>query len=381
MTPKKSVIFAIVKHWLMKNEKLLRLFKTEIQGLFTLKKTDRDWRIPILAALCIGIPLLVGYYFNNVKWGLQASLAGLVILYIPTVNHLVNQMAIMLICSFGFLISFMVGLVFSFHPLVSALLFGVFSALVHWLNLYFKTKPPGSFFFIMLASMASGLPHNMHQIPEKIGLVALGTMLACVLALLFGLLAKFKVVLPNSNRASKTFEPNLNTYFVQASLVGIFMFLSMVVGFLFHLPNPYWIPISCLAVMQGVSLYHIWQRVFHRILGTFVGLVGCWIIVSVVHHPLYICFIIILLQFIIEVLIVRHYALAVVFITPMTILLAEAGNPIIQNPDLLFSARLVDIAIGSLIGAIGGWFIYNEKFKAETLKKINEVKLSINKKK
>lgn len=364
----------------MKNNKLLVLLKTEIQSLFVLKKTDRDWRIPILASLCIGIPLLVGYYFNNLKWGLQASLAGLVILYIPTVNHVVNQMAVMLICSFGFLISFTVGLVFSFHPLVSAIVFGIFSSLVHWLNLYFKTKPPGSFFFIMLASMASGLPHNLYQIPEKIGLVALGTMLACTLAFIFGLFAKFEVVLTKNNHLiSNALKPTLNTYFVQAIMVGVFMFLSMFVGFLFKLHNPYWIPISCLAVMQGASLYHIWQRVFHRILGTFIGLVCCWLLLSWLNQSFYICLVIIALQFIIEVLIVRHYALAVVFITPMTILLAEAANPIIQYPNLLFTARLVDIAIGSLLGAIGGWFVYNEKFKTHTIKKMKKVKFSINK--
>ncbi|MFM6929972.1 MAG: FUSC family protein, partial [Bdellovibrio sp.] len=76
-----------------------------------------------------------------------------------------------------------------------------------------------------------------------------------------------------------------------------------------------------------------------------------------------ICVAIIILQFVIEMLIVRHYALAVVFITPMTILLTEAGNPLIHNPEVLVPIRFWNIALGSLIGAIGGWVIYNERIR------------------
>ena len=45
----------------------------------------------------------------------------------------------------------------------------------------------------------------------------------------------------------------------------------------------------------------------------------------------------------------------------MTLLLTGAAKPKIQQPGKLISARFVDIAIGSLLGAIGGWFGHNEK--------------------
>ncbi len=358
----------------MQEQSIKQLFYQEVKGFFKIKQSDRLWHIPVLAALCIGIPLLIGLYVDNIKSGLLASLSGIVILYIPIANSLVSRMATMLICSFGFLVSYTVGLLFSFNPLVSTIVFGIYATIVYWINLYFKTKPPASFFFIFIASLAGGMPHDLKVIPEKIGLVAMGTMLACTLALIYSLLVKNKRSKKDAVLIAELLVKSKYTDLVEALIIGFFMFFSMLIGHVLKLQNPYWIPISCLAVMQGATLYHIWERVVHRILGTFLGLGLCWVILSIVNAPLSICISIILLQFIIEVLIVRHYALAVIFITPMTMLLAEAANPLIQEPNLLFVTRFIDISIGSLIGAFGGWIIHNEKIRFYATMKIRKAK-------
>ena len=59
-------------------------------------------------------------------------------------------------------------------------------------------------------------------------------------------------------------------------------------------------------------------------------------------------------MFIIETLIVRHYGLTVVFITPMTLLLAESALGTMALEQLV-QARLIDIALGSFIGFLAGW--------------------------
>lgn len=50
------------------------------------------------------------------------------------------------------------------------------------------TRPPGNFFFIMLASMAICTPFHLESIPEKVGYVAIGTILTCALGLIYSLL-------------------------------------------------------------------------------------------------------------------------------------------------------------------------------------------------
>gem|GEM_PF-3356332 len=133
------------------------------------------------------------------------------------------------------------------------------------------------------------------------------------------------------------------------------------------------------AVLQGVNQYHIWKRGLHRIIGTTIGLGIAWLIFSYITSPLWICLFIISLQIIVEMLITRHYALAVTFLTPMGVLLAETGSATSLDPDYLLKMRLIEILIGSLIGCIGGWFLYNERVRFNSIKNLKKSKIVLRK--
>lgn len=306
---------------------------------------------------------MTGLGFENLQAGLMASLPGIVILHLPSTNFS-ERMFTILICAFGFMISFLIGLLFSFNPFISSLVFGLFALFVHWVCLYLKVRPPGSFFFIMLAAVSSCMPFNLSLIPLKLGLIGLGAINATTLAFLYSLMTL------KTDKMSKApaLNPDKFEKFFEALILGVFMFASMLLGKMMKIENPYWIPISCAAVMQAGSTYTIWQRTFHRLLGTFIGIGLCWLILSFAQTPLALCLSIIALQFIIEMLVVRNYAFAVIFITPLTILLTEAGNPLIFKPELIIPARLDNIIIGSAIGALGGWAIYHEQLREFAIK-------------
>lgn len=353
----------------------------EIKAFFQLNKSNRVWHIPVLAALSVGIPLIVGLYTGNLRNSLISSMGGLVILYYAPSLPLASRMITLLTCAFGFMLSYTIGLFFSFNPFVSAIVFGLWAMSAHWIVSFFKTKAPGNFFFIMMASMASCQPFDLAAIPQKTGLLGLGTMLACLLGLAYALLMHRKQAPASAHTLSVTISNNQYTSLVESGIMGLFMFAALLTGHLLAFKNPYWIPISCLAVMQGISRQHIWRRAAHRIIGTFIGLGLCWLALSISKTPLNICISIILLQFVVEWLISRHYALAVIFITPMTILLAEAGNPLVQDPNHLLSARITDILVGSLIGAVGGWFIYHEKIRQSAVRQIRKTRIFIHRNK
>ena len=75
---------------------------TQTKSFLILKKNKRDWHIPLLAALCVAIPLFIGLYFGNLPLGLSASIGGLVILYYQPTLSLGSKMLTLLVCSFGF---------------------------------------------------------------------------------------------------------------------------------------------------------------------------------------------------------------------------------------------------------------------------------------
>lgn len=80
-----------------------------------------------------------------------------------------------------------------------------------------------------------------------------------------------------------------------------------------------------------------------------------------------------------EWLVVRNYGIAVVFITILTIFLAESGNALLSDPTSLIAARFYDILTGSIMGAIGGWALYNERIHYATRKQVRKAKLVLNK--
>lgn len=219
-------------------------------------------------------------------------------------------------------------------------------------------------------------PFSLDTIPTKVGLIGLGTMFSCILALIYVFSDRQKETKQNE---TETFSKNIYANYWESIITGGFMAIALATGYLLKFDNPYWIPVSTAAVMQGASLYHIRQRTVYRILGTFVGLGLCWVLLSIVHTPLLICISIILLQFVVEMLIVRHYALAVIFITPMAILLTEAGSPLMNTPDQLISLRFWEICIGSVLGAAGGWMLYKEKIRYTSIRGIEKISEGIRK--
>lgn len=346
------------------------VIKKEVKGLVTLRTSNRPWMIPLLAAICIGAPLLAGLYLGDLQSGLFACLSAMVILYLPAKAPVAVKMVTLLTCAFGFLFSFAVGLLFSFNPWVAAIVLGIFATFVHWVNLYFATPPPGSFFFVMIAAMTLTFPYEAKLIPHKLGLMALGTIFTCTLGFIYSLVAARKLPARQDHHITTPLRKNSQVNLIEAAIHGLFLFGALAIGYLAEMENPYWVPISCAAVMQGASRYHIWQRSFHRILGTFVGVGLCWMLLQIITTPLEMVLAIILLQFIIEMLITRQYALAVIFITPLTVFLAEIGVPMASDSSPLISIRLWDIVLGSVIGAIGGWVLHHEKLRKHTLRQL-----------
>ncbi|UYQ95178.1 FUSC family protein [Chitinophaga horti] len=338
----------------------------EIKTLFELKKTERLWHIPVLASLCVGIPMLAGWYFGRLDYGLLACMGGLVILYLNA-GTVAERMITLVACSFGFMASYAIGISFSFNPLLSTLFIGAFAMGVHWVTSYFRLPPPNSFFFIMLAAIGSCAPFHLHTIPNRVGLIGMGTMFACTLAFFYSLYITKRIPAKKPAPLVRK-EPYSDT--VKSLIVGVFAGISILVPQLLQLDNPYWVPISSMAVMQGVDVRHVWQRSFQRILGTFAGMGLTWALLLFHFNALGICIAILVLQFLVEMLIVRHYALTVFFITPMTVFLAEAGSAMTQDPRVLVELRVLDIVIGSLIGAVGGWFLHHRAIQEQTRRRL-----------
>jgi hypothetical protein len=331
--------------------------QNRFQYLLEFKQTERKWHFPFLAALCIGSCLFIGYFLGKPNYGALSSLGALTILYF-TSAPITQRMIHLAICAFGIVFSFTISSFFGFNIYFAALSVGIISFLAHFITSYFKIPPPGNFFFIMVAAMASTYKFDLEMIPTRVGLVAMGAILSCSFAFLYSVfIEKSKVV----TVPRRSFNKRRYTKFVESTIIGFFMALTLIIGHLLKFNNTYWISIAAVAIIQGRNFEHVRQRNMHRILGTFIGIAFAWLILLFEPEKIIMIVIITILQFIVELLIVRNYGFAVVFITPLTLLLAETGSEIHHNVENLMHARLIDTIIGSLIGLTAGFFLHHQQ--------------------
>ena len=147
-------------------------------------------------------------------------------------------------------------------------------------------------------------------------------------------------------------------------VIGIFVGLSLGAAQLLQLARPYWVPVSCLAVIQGVTFRAVWNRQVQRIAGTGLGLLLFWGLAG--WLPLTgwtIAISVTVLTLVVETLVVRHYGIAAVFITPLALLLAEGAQVGGLAPAALIQARFLDTVLGCLFGVLGGACLHSARFR------------------
>lgn len=319
-----------------------------------LNSTQRPWHFPLLASLCTGLPVLLGAYFGHVDKGVLGALGGMVILYMP-LSSMAYRMVTLVVCAFGFAVCYTLAILAGGMGWSAALTLGFITLLVNFICRFYQLQPPGRFFFIMIASLASTANVELAAVPSQLGLLMMGTMSACLLAFGYSLLLPAKhSELVNSTQPDR----RLSHLWAESAVIGAVVGGSFLLAMGLGLHNPYWVPISCAAIMQGSSVQMLFQRKVHRILGTAVGLVLASMLFSLAPNGWWLAVAVILLTFAIETLMVRNYGLAVIFITPLTVLFADMILLGQFPTDQLVLTRMIDIVLGSVCGFIGGVLLH-----------------------
>lgn len=338
---------------------LLAWMQTEWRHLTTINASDRRWPMPFAAALASGLPLLVGAYFNHMDYGLTSSLGGLVFLYLPA-TPLSHRMVMLMACAFGMTACYALGVMSHQVPALMMPVLVFTAILVTMVCRFYNLSPPGSLFFIMAASIGAYTPGDVLQIPLKVGLLTMGALLACLIAFFYSV-CTLRQQPPKP--AQPLPVPTFDFVVFDSVVIGAFVGISLALAQALHLQKAYWVPVSCLAVIQGMSLRAVWNRQLQRIIGTGIGLLVAWTLLMLPLDAWRMCGVMIVLTFIVETMVVRHYGLATVFITPLTILLAEAATLGHGSVGDLMQARFMDTLLGCLVGLIGGVCLHSPHFR------------------
>jgi uncharacterized membrane protein YccC len=335
------------------------LMRAELLHLTTINASDRRWQMPFAAALASGLPLLVGAYFDHMDYGLISSLGGLVFLYLPD-TPLHHRMVLLMACAFAMTACYALGVMSHFlAPLMMPVL--VFTAILVTMTCrFYGLGPPGSLFFIMAASIGAYSPGAVLQVPLKVGLLTMGCLLACLIALFYSV---HMLRLQPPKPVTPLPPPTFDFVVFDSVVIGMFVGVSLALAQALQLEKAYWVPVSCLAVIQGMSLRAVWNKQLHRVVGTGIGLLVSWGLLMLPLDEWSISLVMMVLAFVIETAVVRHYGFAVIFITPLTILLAEAATLGQGSAAILIEARFFDTVLGCAVGLIGGVCLHSPRFR------------------
>jgi len=328
----------------------------ELRQLGTFNTSTRPWQMPLAAALASGLPLLIAAALGELPLGLPASLGGLVFLYLPNTS-LSHRMAWLMACAFGMSASYCVGLLSHLAPVLQVPAVALVGVLATMVMRFYSAPPPGGLFFVMAAAIAAYTPASGHALPMLAGLFTLGTVLAVLVAFAYSLLVVTPRHAPTAPREDFQFVV------IDAVVIGAFVGLSLVAAHLLGLTRPYWAAVTCLGVIQQASVRAVWSRQLQRIAGTVLGLLLFWGFTRVPVTPWTVAAAIIGLTFLIETLVVRHYGLAVVFITPLAMLLAESADLAHGLPPGVMQARFLDTLVGCMVALAGAVCLHSPNFR------------------
>lgn len=334
-----------------------QLIRGELSHLFTINKSRRPWHMPIIAAISISFPVFVGAYFGALPAGIKASLGAMIILNLPLSGSLPYRMVTVMTWGFAMSLCFALGLVAQQVPILRLPIFTLVAFGTIVLGRYYRQPPPAGLFVLMSGAIALFIPVTLVQILPAIGLVLLGSCFAMLMALLYSLF--LLATRPVAPAPTYRYEPDT---IIESIIVTGFVSLALLIALTLDLPYPYWVAVSCFIIIQGIHLRTMWIKQLHRLLGTLMGVGLASLMLSWSLPTWGVAVAVLGMMLCIESLVDRHYGLAVIFITPLTIFIAEYGSglPISQHGyQQVIHIRLVDTALGCLLGLSGGLVMHS----------------------
>lgn len=312
------------------------------------------WQLGLQAAIGMAVPIAVMTLLGHPTLGYIAASGAFTVLFAGAAP-VVERARVLPIVAAGLTLSASLGAFAS----ASAWLVGVGIVVVALVSaglaFGFRLGPPGPLFFVLVFGLSAQVVVHAEVAPlVYIAAIASGCAFSFLVALSPLLIRRVR-----SHPARPLSEllpgPALDAASRMLLLrVAIVSVLGVLLGLIVDPGRAYWIVGAAVAVIGVTADRRVaFQRGLHRMLGTVVG-VGVYALLTLLHpQGLWIALLLAVMQFCVELVVVRHYALALVIITPLVLLLTSAATGHIGSMDVAFE-RVIDTLVGAVLGAASG---------------------------
>jgi hypothetical protein len=300
-------------------------------------------RVALRAGLSVCVPLVALLAIGQPTWTLYAVFGAFTAIYGRNHVHLpraVMQLSAGVALTAAVLLGVVVGsmdrrgwLVVAGCCLVAGL-GALLSSVQDW-------HPPGPMFLVFAFGAVASAAPRLADLPA-----AAAVCMASVAFALFvgniGAFARRQVSPPVRLAPAWTWQPV--RFMAAAGLAGS---VATALGTALGVGHPYWAMVAAVAPLSARGVSKQMVRAAHRILGTLLGLVNGAVLLALGLDPRGIVLVVVVLQVLTEWLVGRNYGLAMLFITPMALLMGQLVSP--RPPGELVLDRGVETVIGGAV--------------------------------
>lgn len=313
-------------------------------------------RVAVRAGISVLVPLLLLQFLGRPEWSIYAVFGAFTSLY---GRERVDRPRVVLQATAGTILSAMVvlGAVVAISPersWLSVPVATVVAIVTTYLSFRQNWHPPGSLFPVFAFSAVAAAPGTLDAVPVAAAVAGGSALFALAVGNAGALVARVR-------RTASVAEPNppiggsTEGMWRQVALSGVGVAVAGGIATASHIGRPYWAMVGAVVPLAAPTVTGQIVRGSHRLIGTFLGLGLSFAVLAPDLSALTLVLVATVLQVGAELFVGRNYALALVFVTPLALLMTEFGSPTPVG-ELVFERgieTLIGVVVGLLVGLVG----------------------------
>jgi len=318
-----------------------------VTGLIRVAPHRGDHRVAFRVAVSLAVPLLMLWATGRLDLAVYASFGAFASLY-GRFDAYADRIRMQAAAGATMLLAMALGTALSLlstPTMLRVVAVALAAGVVTFVAAVARWHPPGALFAVFAAGACASLPAGPASF-AAVGLVGGGAVVfslvltATIAALRRGLRAHAAATSGSAVRRADAVSSAV-TVVVGAALAGL-------AGLLLVGDHWYWAMVAAVAALGGAQLSARVIRGLQRLGGTLVGILLAAALLALGLHPLLTILVAVLLQIGAELYVGRNYGIAMVFVTPLALLMVELAVP--ADPAVLLRDRVLDTVIGVAVG-------------------------------
>jgi len=306
-----------------------------------------DHRVAVRAVLSVGIPLLVLLALGRLDLSVYASFGAFAALYgrtdLPRTRVRMQSVAGAVLVS-----CMLVGTALSAlatPALASVAVVALLAAVVTLFAYRAQWHPPGALFAVFAAGATASFPATAETFLTVILVGGASVMWSMLVTTVFILARR-----GSWRRPARTRPPIGSVAWEMTATVGVAALLAGVAGALLVGTHWYWAMVGAVAAVGGAHVTARLIRGVQRLVGTLLGVLIAAGLLALDLPPWVVLLVAVALQAGAELFVGRNYGIAMLFITPLALLMVSLASPV--APEMLLRDRVIETVIGVAVGTI-----------------------------